>query len=79
MNLALARFFLEKKRRGEYNQHDICTEETIAGGTISYCYNSSNNAVKQLISYKGYSWSLVAPSGCGDDSNWDFVSESSEQ
>ena len=60
---------------GDYNQYDTCTEETFDGGTSSYYCNSGNNAVKQLISYKGYSWSLVAPNGYGDDSNWDFASE----
>lgn len=60
---------------GDYNQYDTCTEETFDGGTISYYCNSSNNLVKQLISYKGYSWSLVAPNGYGDDSDWDFASE----
>ena len=63
---------------GDYNQYDHCTEETFDGGTIFHYYNSSNNAVKQLISYKGYSWSLVAPDGYGDDFGWDFVSEISE-
>lgn len=60
---------------GDYNQYDTCTEETFDGGTISHYYNSNNDAVKQLISYKGYSWSLVAPNGYGVDSNWELVSE----
>lgn len=60
---------------GDYNQYDTCTEESFDGGTISHYYNSNNDAVKQLISYKGYSWSLVALNGYGDDSNWDLVSE----
>ena len=64
---------------GDYNQYDTCIEETIDGATSIYYYNSGNNAVKQMISYNGYSWSLVAPNGYGDDSNWDFVSEISEQ
>ena len=64
---------------GDYNQYDTCTEETFDGGTIFHYYNSSNNAVKQLISYKGYSWSLVAPNGYGEDSGWDFMSEISKQ
>ena len=63
---------------GDYNQYDICTEETIDGGTIVYYYNSGNNAVKQLISYKSYSWSLVAPNGCGDNSDWSLVRAISE-
>ena len=63
---------------GDYNQYDICTEESIAGGTITYYHNSGNNAVKQLISYNGYSWSLVAPNGYGADSDWNFASAISE-
>lgn len=64
---------------GDYNQYDATTEEAFDGGSvIRYC-NSSNNAVKQLVSYKGYSWSLVASNGFGDNSDWDFVSEISQQ
>ena len=63
---------------GDYNQYDTCTEETIDGGNVVYYYNSGNNAVKQLISYKSYSWSLVAPNGCGDNSDWSLVKEISE-
>ena len=58
---------------GDYNQYDICTEESIDGGTFIYYHNSGNSAVKQLVSYDGYSWSLVAPNGYGDDSDWNFV------
>ena len=58
---------------GDYNEYDTCTESNHNGGTITNYHNSNNNAVKQLISYKGYSWSLVAPNGCWGDSNWDFV------
>lgn len=64
---------------GDYNQYDTCTQKDSNGGTITNCHNSNNNAVKQLISYKGYSWSLVAPNGCWGDSNWDFVSRIWEQ
>ena len=60
---------------GDYNQYDTRTEKDHNGGTIINCHNSNNNAVKQLISYKGYSWSLVAPNGCWGDSNQDFLSK----
>ena len=60
---------------GDYNEYETCTEENYNGGTITNYYNSNNNAVKQLISYKGYSWSLVALNGYWGDSNWDFVSK----
>ena len=64
---------------GDYNKYDSCTESDHNGGTITNCHNTSNNAVKQIISYNGYSWSLVAPNGCWGDSNWDFVSKIWEQ
>ena len=64
---------------GDYNEYETCTEANHNGGTIINYHNSNNNAVKQLISYKGYSWSLVAPNGCWGDSNWDFVSKIWEQ
>ena len=58
---------------GDYNKYETCTETSHNGGTITNYHNSNNNAVKQLISYKGYSWSLVAPNGYWGDSNWDFI------
>lgn len=58
---------------GDYNQYETCTDTTLHGGTIIHYHNSDNNAVKQLISYNGYSWSLVAPNGYWGDSNSDFV------
>ena len=64
---------------GDYNQYETCTEKNYNGGMITNYHNSDNNAVKQIISYKGYSWSLVAPNGCWGDSNWDFVSKIWEQ
>ena len=60
---------------GDYNQYDMCTEKTIDGGKITYYHNSGNSAVKQLISYSGYSWSLVALNGYGDNLDWDFAGE----
>ena len=64
---------------GDYNKYETCTETNHNGGMIINYHNSDNNAVKQLISYKGYSWSLVAPNGCWGDSNWNFVSKIWEQ
>ena len=63
---------------GDYNQYDTCTEEVIDNGTVVSYRNSGNNAVKLLVSYQGYSWSLVAPNGYGEDSDWDFVREITE-
>ena len=64
---------------GDYNKYETCTETNHNGAMITSYHNSDNNAVKQLISYNGYSWSLVAPNGCWGDSNWDFVSKIMEQ
>ena len=69
----------EQDISGDYNEYETCTETTQNGGTVTNYHNSSNNAVKQLISYQGYSWSLVAPNGCWGDSNQDFVSKILEQ
>ena len=59
---------------GDYNKYETCTEETYNGGTITSYSNSNNHAVKQIISYNGYSWSLVALNGYGEDTELDFVS-----
>ena len=64
---------------GDYNEYETCTETHYNGGTITNYHNSNNHAVKQIISYKGYSWSLVAPNGYWGDSNWDFMSKIWEQ
>ena len=60
---------------GDYNIYETSTEEKYNGGVLTTCYNTNHAAVKQLISYNGYSWSLVAPNGYWGDSNRDFVSE----
>ncbi len=59
---------------GDYTQYETCTETSLNGGTITTYRNADDAAAKQLISYKGYSWSLVAPNGYWGDSNGDFVS-----
>lgn len=64
---------------GDYNEYETCTETNHNGAAITDCRNSDNHAVKQLISYNGYSWSLVAPNGYWGDSNRDFVSQIWEQ
>lgn len=58
---------------GDYNQYDICTEETIHSGTVTHYQNSESNALKQVISYNGYSWSVTASDGFPGDSNRDFL------
>ena len=60
---------------GDYNKYETCTEKNYSGATVTNFHNTSNDAVKQLISYNGYSWSLVAPNGFRGDSNLEFVSK----
>ena len=58
---------------GDYNQYDTCTEETVPGGTLTHYHNSDSNALKQIISCNGYSWSVTASDGFPGDSNRDFL------
>ena len=58
---------------GDYNEYENCIEMNQNGAAVISCYNSNNTAVKQTISYDGYSWSLVAPNGYWGDSNRDFL------
>ena len=60
---------------GDYNKYDTCTEQSCNGAAVTTYHNAENNAVKQLVSYNGYSWSLVAPNGYWGDSNREFISE----
>ena len=64
---------------GDYNHYETCTETNLNGGTMTSYHNSTNQAVKQLISYNGYSWSLVAPNGYRDGSDSAFLSQIWEQ
>lgn len=58
---------------GDYNTYEFCDEQNMNGGTVTSWHNSDNNAVKQLVSYQGYSWSLVASDGWWGDANLDFL------
>ncbi len=58
---------------GDYTVYDAVSEDPFNGGMITSYYNSGDNAVKQVISYQGYSWSLTAPNGYWGDSNADFL------
>ena len=60
---------------GDYNTYNFSEETTFNGAAITTCYNADNNAIKQLISYNGYSWSIIAPNGFWGDSNQDFINE----
>lgn len=64
---------------GDYNKYETRTEKNCNGGTMITYHNSNHDAMKQLISYNGYSWSLVAPNGYWGDSNRDFVGKILEQ
>ena len=58
---------------GDYNEYETRTEANRNGGTVITYQNADNSAMRQVISYHGYSWSLVAPNGYWGDSNADFV------
>ena len=58
---------------GDYNKYDTSAEDDFNGGKIVEYRNSNNSAVKQIISYNGYSWSLMAPNGYQEDSNDEFL------
>ena len=58
---------------GDYNEYENYEKKKVHGGEISTYYNTDNRSTKQLISYQGYSWSLVAPKGFWGDSNQDFL------
>ena len=64
---------------GDYNQYDTCTQFPFGSGTLTNYHDSGSNALKQLISLGGYSWSLTAPNGYWGDSNADFLNRILEQ
>ena len=65
---------------GDYNQYETCTETNLDNdATLIEHTNSNNNAIKQLLSCNGYSWSLVAQDGYSGISNLDFVNMILEQ
>ena len=64
---------------GDYNKYDTSAEDDFNGGKIVAYSNSNNSAVKQIISYNGYSWSLIAPNGYHEDSNEEFLNHISEK
>ena len=60
---------------GDYNPYDHCMEESVNGVAILHYRNADNSAVKQLISYQGFSWSVVATDGYAEGSDGMFVGE----
>ena len=64
---------------GDYNEYEICTETNCNEGTLTEYRNSGDPAMRQTVSYEGYSWSLVAPDGYWGDSNAEFLNHIWEQ
>lgn len=58
---------------GDYNEYQNIQQLSDNGITVTVYNNPDSNGVKQVISYRGYSWSLVAPNGYWGDSNQDFL------
>ena len=58
---------------GDYNSYAGCTEEQIKGGTVLHYSNADDAAVKILISYEGFSWSLTASEGFRGDAGSAFL------
>lgn len=58
---------------GDYNEYEIYNEQETDGVVIKTYRNFDNNAIKQIVSYNGYSWVLVVPNGYWGESTWDFL------
>lgn len=58
---------------GDYNQYDFVSERLEHGASVTTYHNSDNPAVKQIVSYQGYSWSVVAPNGYGEEADGIFL------
>ena len=58
---------------GDYNTYEFCDEQNTNGGTVTSWHNSGDNAVKQIVSYQGYSWSFVASDGWWGEENQNFL------
>ena len=58
---------------GDYNEYENYEKKEVHGGEVSIYYNTDNRSIKQVISYQGYSLSIVAPKGFWGDSNQDFL------
>ena len=52
---------------GDYNEYENCAEENDRGAAVTVYSNAGDGAAKQLVSYQGYSWSLTASDGLGED------------
>ena len=60
---------------GDYSEYEIRTETKFDGGTMTSYQTFDTPAVRHLINYQGYSWSLVASNGYWENSSQDFLNE----
>ena len=60
---------------GDYNEYETSAETSYNGAAIITYQNSNDPALRQQISYQGYSWSLVALNGYGEVSDLVFAQE----
>lgn len=57
---------------GDFNNYEKVNQRNRFGATTTHYYFENGGAMKTLINYEGYSWSLVAPKGYWGDSFVDF-------
>ena len=60
---------------GDYTNYEIIQESILDAAKISEHSSAEHSSVKVIISYQGYSWSLVAFNGFGENYSGEFLSE----
>lgn len=60
---------------GDYTNYEIINESSSDGAKISEYSSAEHSSVKIIISHDGYSWSLVAFNGFGENYSGEFLSE----
>ena len=60
---------------GDYTNYEIINETSADGAKISEYSSAEHSSTKIIISYEGYSWSLVASNGFGENYSGEFLSE----
>lgn len=58
---------------GDYNVYENSKESQQNGGTITVDSNEAGEVVRQIISFKGYSWSVVASDGIPAEVSQEFL------
>ena len=58
---------------GDYTQYDIYSKTVLEEGTLQRYQNWESDGIKQLISLRGYSWSMTATPGCPEEVSQAFV------